>query len=160
MLVDSVFRYRTLQGKCDLGIGLAWDEIAEIAVIEAAFEPSVDDRRMSSGRRFRREPVTLSGLMRGDRIHDRIDIVEVAPGGLVVRNAPFVARGEQVEIVIEVGEASYRFRAEGVWLRDDGDDYKVGLAFRGMPVCVRKHVNVTGSRDTLPDVLSQIARAA
>ncbi len=160
MLVESVFRYRTLQGKCDLGIGLDWDEIEQIGAIEEAFAPSVDDRRMSSGRRFRREPVKLTGLMRGDRIHDRVDIVELAPGGLVIRNAPFVARGEQVEIVIEVGDASYRFRAEGVWLRDDGDDYKVGLVFRGMPVCVRKHVNVTASRDTLPDVFSQIARAA
>jgi hypothetical protein len=34
------------------------------------------------------------------------------------------------------GDKSYRFHAEGVWMKDDGDDYKVGLALVGMPVCL------------------------
>jgi hypothetical protein len=156
VLVDSVFHYRTLQGKCDLGIGLDWDEIEQLTHIEHAFAPSADDRRSSSGRKFRREAVKLVGLMRGNRIHDRVDIVELAPGGLVVSNAPFVARGEAVEIVIESGDVSYRFRAEGVWIRDDGDDFKLGLVFRGMPVRVHKKPAVTG-RDTVRDLAAQIA---
>ncbi len=154
MLVDSVFRYRTLQGKCDLGIGLDWDEIEQLSEIEQTFAPTADDSRTSSGRKFRREPVKLIGLLRGDRINDRVDIVELSPGGLVVRNAPFIARNELVEIVIDCGHASYRFCAEGVWLREDGDDYRVGLAFRGMPVCV--HTSPL-SRDTMPDLIDQIA---
>ena len=80
----------------------------------------------------------MTGLMRGDRINDRVDIVELGLGGMVVRNAPYIAKGEHVEIVIETGELSYRFRAEGVWLKDDGDDYKVGLELVGMPVCLHK----------------------
>jgi hypothetical protein len=156
MLVETVFRYRTLQGKCDLGIGLDWDEIEQLIAMEHAFAPSVDDRRLASGRKFRREPVQLTGLMRGDRIHDRIDIVELAPGGIVIRNSPFVARGEQVEIVIESGDDSFRFCAEGVWLRDDGDDYKVGLVFRGMPICVHRLVR----SDVQEALHSLFARAA
>src|SRR5438067_7624084 len=74
MLVDAVFQYRTLQGKCDLGLGLDWDEIEQLSGIETMF--STDDR---GGRRFRRERVQLVGTMRGDRINDRIDIVELAP---------------------------------------------------------------------------------
>ena len=85
------------------------------------------------GRRFRRERVQICGTMRGDQAsttshrHDEPS----RAGGLVIRNAPFVSRGEQVEIVIDDGDTSYRFRAEGVWQRDDGDDYRVGLALVG-----------------------------
>jgi len=153
MLVDVLFQYRTLIGKCELGTGLDWDDIEQVTTIESMFEPSNNDRR---GRRFRRQRVLLSGLMRGDRIHDRIEISELSLGGLVVRNAPYVAHGEQVEIVIDDGELSYRFRAQGVWLKEDGDDYRVGLTFLGMPVCLHK---VALSEHTA-DVVDQIAVAA
>jgi hypothetical protein len=137
-MLETVFQYRTLVGKCDLGVGLDWDEIDEVTSIEAMFEATSEDRRQNAFRRFRRETVRMTGVMRGDRIHDRIDIVEMCLGGMVIRNAPYVAKGEQVEIVIEIGELSYRFRAQGVWLKDDGDDYRVGLALIGMPVCLHK----------------------
>ena len=94
--------------------------------------------------------------MRGDRIHDRVDVVEIGPGGLVVRNAPYIARGEHVELVFELGDQSFRFRAEGVWLKDDGDDYKVGLAFLGMPVCLNK-ATISAHQ---ADVVDRIARLA
>jgi hypothetical protein len=137
MHFEVIFRYRTLIGKCELGVGLDWDEIEQVTAIEAAFEPSADDRRMKAGRRFRREPTTGTALLRGDRINDRVELVEIGPGGVVVRNAPFVAHGEHVELVMDHGDLSYRFRAEGVWMKDDGDDYRVGLALIGMPVCLR-----------------------
>ena len=98
MLVEIVFQYRTLIGKCDLGLGLDWDEIEQVAAIESAFAPSEDDRRMKTGRSSAARRPSCSALMRGDRINDRVELVEVGPGGLVVRHAPFVARGEQVEI--------------------------------------------------------------
>jgi len=135
MLVDVVFQYRTLIGKCELGVGLEWDEIEQVTNIESVFAPASHDR---GGRRFRRETTKLNVLMRGDQINDRVDCIEMGPGGLVVRNAPYVAKGEQVEIVIDDGDKSYRFRAEGVWLKDDGDDYKVGLRLIGMPVMLHK----------------------
>jgi hypothetical protein len=138
MLVDVVFQYRSLIGKCELGVGLEWDEIEQVTAIESAFAPTADDRRMKTGRRFRREQVKLSALLRGDRINDRVDMVEFGPGGAVVRNAPYVARGELVELVIEDGDMSYRFRAQGVWLKDDNDDYRIGLELVGMPVCLHK----------------------
>lgn len=136
MLVEVVFQYRTLIGKCELGVGLDWDEIEQVTAIESAFTPMPDDHRMKAGRRFRREPFSGTALLRGDRINDRVDVIEIGPGGLVVRNAPFVAQGEQVEIVINEGDKSFRFRAEGIWLKDDDDDYRVGLALIGMPVCL------------------------
>ena len=72
------------------------------------------------------------------------------------RKAPFIARGEVVEIVIDDGEFSYRFRAMGVWLRDDAEDYKVGMRFIGMPV--RLHmVQISAHR---VDVVDKIAAAA
>lgn len=139
MLVDLVFQYRTLLGKCDLGCGLDWDEIEAMAGLEAAFAPGTDDVRTSKGgRRFRREKTTVTAVMRGDQINDRVEIVELGLGGLVARNAPFIARGEHVELVIESGDSSYRFHAIGVWLKDDGDDYRVGLQLIGMPVRLRR----------------------
>jgi hypothetical protein len=152
-MLEDVFRYRTLIGKCELGVGLEWDEIELVTSLESQFEASRDDR---PGRRFRRQAVRMVGVMRGDRIHDRIDIVELGLGGMVVRNAPYIARGEHIELVIDVGELSYRFRAKGVWLKDDGDDYKVGLELVGMPVCLHK-VAVSAHH---ADVVDQIAAAA
>jgi hypothetical protein len=155
-MLDDVFQYRTLLGKCDLGVGLEWDEIELVTLLEARFEPAPQTKTKHISRKFRREPVRMAGVMRGDRIHDRVDIIELGLGGMVVRNAPYIARGEHVELVIDVGELSYRFRAIGVWLKDDGDDYKVGLAFVGMPVCLHK-VAVSAHQ---ADVIDQIAAAA
>lgn len=151
MLVETIFQYRTLIGKSDLGVGLDWDEIDLVTRIEQAFAAERND-----GRRFRRQVVELAGIMRGDMINDRIEITEIGPGGLVCRDAPFVARGEHVEIVIDDGDHSYRFRARGVWLCDDGDHYRVGLAFVGMPVRLHR---VQISEHTF-DVVDKIANAA
>ena len=156
MLVEVVFQYRTLLGKRDLGAGFDWDEIEQITSIEAAFAPAEDDRRMKTGRRFRREQLKLSALLRGDQINDRVEITELGLGGLVVRGAPFIAKDERIEIQLDIGDQSYRFRAHGVWLKDDGDDYKVGLAFIGMPVCLNK----TAISRHEADVIDEIAAAA
>jgi hypothetical protein len=155
-MVEIVFQYRTLIGKCELGVGLEWDEIEQVTAIESTFAPSLDDQRMKTGRRFRRESTTLSALVRGDRIHDRVELIEVGPGGFVVRNAPFIARGEIVELTVDVGDDSYRFTARGVWMKDDGDDYRVGLALIGMPVRLHK----TAISAHTADVVDQIAAAA
>lgn len=155
-MLGVIFQYRTLIGKCELGVGLDWDDIEQVTLIESMFAPTADDRRNKNGRRFRREAVKLSAVMRGDRIHDRVEVTEFGPGGLVCRKAPYVARGEQIEIVIDDGDTSYRFRAQGVWLKDDGDDYRVGLALIGMPVCLNK---VAVSEHHI-DVVDKIAAAA
>jgi len=66
-------------------------------------------------------------------------------------------RSYDVEIVIEGDNGqSFRFRAQGVWLKDDGDDYRVGLAFVGMPVCLHK---VAVSRHE-QDLVDRIVAAA
>ena len=131
-MVETIFQYRTLIGKCELGVGLDWDEIRVISDIERELvrDPG------PSGRRFKRESVEMRGIVRGDRINDRVDIIEIGPGGLVCRRAPFIARGEVVELVMNVEGKSYRFRAIGKWLKDDGDDYQIGLAFVGVPICL------------------------
>lgn len=151
-MVETVFQYRTLIGKCELGCGLEWDEIEAIAQIEHTFAADRHD-----GRRFRRQVVEIGGVLRGDQINDPVAVVELGPGGLVCRHAPFIARGEQVEIVIDDGEYCYRFSAVGKWLRDDGDDYKVGLQFVGMPVRLHK---VALSKHELDVVDRMIASAA
>lgn len=149
--LETVFQYRTLIGKCELGVGLEWDDIELVTQLEARFENTHRD-----GRRFRREHVKHAAVMRGNKINDRVDVIELGPGGLVVRNAPYVARGELVELVIEVGDTSYRFTAKGAWLKDDGEDFRVGLAFVGMPVCLHK-VALSNSAE---NIVEKIAVAA
>jgi hypothetical protein len=151
MVVEAIFQYRTLIGKCDLGCGLDWDEIDAMTRIEHAYAAEARD-----GRRYRRQTVELEGIMRGDRINDRVEIIEIGPGGLVVSHAPFVARGELVEIVIDDGDYSYRFRATGVWLRDAGEDYRVGLAFIGMPVRLHK-VQISEHHIDVVDKITAVA---
>ena len=152
MLVETIFQYRTLIGKCELGCGLDWEEIEQVTIIEHAF---VLDRG-KSGRRFKRNPIHMTAILRGDRINDRVEIVEIGPGGLVATGAPFIARGEYVEVVLDLDGRSYRFRAIGVWLKDDGDDYRVGMAFVGVPICL----HVTPISDHEADIVDKISEAA
>jgi hypothetical protein len=152
MVVETIFQYRTLIGKCELGVGLDWDEIQIISDIERELVRDTGP----SGRRFRREAVEMRGIVRGDRINDRVDIIEIGPGGLVCRRAPFIARGEVVELVMNVEGKSYRFRAIGKWLKDDGDDYQVGLAFIGVPICL--HIAQVSAHEF--DLVDQINAAA
>jgi hypothetical protein len=151
VLVETVFQYRTLLGKCELAYGLDWSEIEMLAQIEHAFAS-----RERRGRRFRREKLKLEAFLRGDGIHDRVELVEIGPGGFVIRQAPFVARGESVELVVELDSYSYRFRAAGVWLKDDGDDYRAGFAFVGTPVRLHRVQLSVHKRD----VIDRIAAAA
>lgn len=155
-MLETVFQYRTLIGKCDLGVGLEWDEIEQVTQIESLFAPSAEDQRNRTGRRFRREATRLGALLRGDRINDRVELVEMGPGGFVVRKAPFIARGEIVSVIVDRGDDSFRFSAQGVWLKDDGDDYRVGLALIGMPVRLHK-VALSAHHN---DVIDEIAAAA
>jgi hypothetical protein len=148
MMLETVFQYRTLIGKCDLGCGLDWDDIEQVARIEHAFASDRHD-----GRRFRRESVWLEAVVRGDQINDNVEIVELGPGGLIIAGAPFIGRGEQIEIVVEDGEYSYRFRAQGKWLKDDGEDYRVGLAFIGMPIRLHKVALRTHETDVVDRML-------
>ncbi|CAN5904317.1 hypothetical protein BH11MYX2_BH11MYX2_19030 [soil metagenome] len=151
-MIEIVFHYRTLIGKCELGVGLEWDEIGQVNAIEAAFAPTADDCRMKSGRRFCRESAKISALLRGDRIHDRVDLVEMCPGGFVVRGAPFISRGECIEVIVDDGDYSYRFSAQGVWLKEDGDDYKVGLMLQGMPVRLHKQTISAHAHDIVDEI--------
>jgi hypothetical protein len=152
MVVETIIQYRTLIGKCELGVGLDWDEIQVISDIERELVRDTGP----SGRRFRREAVEMRGIVRGDRINDRVDIIEIGPGGLVCRRAPFIARGEVVELVMNVEGKSYRFRAIGKWLKDDDDDYQIGLAFIGVPICL--HIAQVSAHEF--DLVDQINAAA
>ncbi len=156
MLAEVVFQYRTLIGKCELGIGLDWDEIEIVSAIESAFAPSDHDIRAASGRRFRRHRTKLSAILRGDRLHDRVEITEMGPGGLMIRNAPYVGRGTDVEITVTEGDQTYRFRAIAVWQDEDGDDYRVGLQLQGMPV----RLHTVALRHHEADVVDRISDAA
>lgn len=151
MLLETVFTYRTLIGKCDLGCGLELPEVEQVHDIEDAFTS-----RRGDGRRFKRHAIKMTAIVRGDQINDRVSVVELGPGGLICVGSPFITRGEQVEIAIDHDEDSYRFRAKGVWLREVGDDFRIGLQFLGMPVKLHK-VQI---REHTQDVIDKIDESA
>lgn len=135
-LLDLVFRYRTLLGKCDLAIGLSFEEIDEMCDLEA--ELAVEERSQAAHRRrYRRSLVAMSALVRGEKYNDHVKVTQLSAGGLECRGAPYIEEGEHVEIVIDVEDHSYRFSARAVWLRDDGADYRIAFAFEGIPVLVQ-----------------------
>jgi hypothetical protein len=135
-LLDLVFRYRTLLGKCELSIGLTLEEIDEMCNLEAVFT-SQERLDAHHRRRFRRSPVAMAALIRGAKYNDHVKITQLSAGGFECRGAPYVEEGAQVEIVIDVEEHSYRFSARAVWMRDDGADYRIAFAFEGIPVLVQ-----------------------
>jgi PilZ domain len=145
-LLDLVFRYRTLIGRCELSLGLSFEEIDELCGLEAAlrYQPSSDEQR----RRFRRSTVSIPALLRGETFHDHVKISQLGAGGLECQGAPFVEEGTMVELIIDVEDHSYRFSARAVALREDGADYRVGFAFEGVPVLVQSMQSGAAKPDT------------
>ncbi len=135
-LLDLVFRYRTLLGKCELALGLTLEEVDEMDALDAmltAPDPSTSPYR----RRFRRSPVAMAALLRGAKYNDHVKLTQLSAGGFECRGAPYVEEGTRVEIVVDVEKHSYRFSARAVRLRDDGADYRVAFSFEGIPVLVQ-----------------------
>jgi hypothetical protein len=161
--VALVYQYRQLQGRCDAGTGLDFDEIDTFTTVESMLtaEPSMDedDWRATDTRH------ALSAVLRGPRLNDDVDIVNLGPHGCVCRNAPYADEGVTVELVIADSEAvSYRFKAQVTWLDDDGDDFALGLAFVGVPLQVRyataREVTEPGEDTALPATASASQVAA
>lgn len=132
-IVERVYRFRTLQGQCELGAGLDFDGIDELTTLEAMFRPGGDAPR-TEGRRHRREAVVLGAFVRGPDQSDRVAVNDLSPTGARISGAPYTSVGDLLEIVIDADERSYRFKARAQWVEDDGDDYAVGLAFVGLPI--------------------------
>jgi hypothetical protein len=139
-MLDLVYEYRVLLGKCATGVGLSLDEIDAMTRIEAVFAAGEDDRRASDGRRFRREAVSLAAVIRGGALHDAVTVAELTLGGLVCLGAPYATVGAIIDVAIAAPDAhrSYRFKGRVRWVGDDtDDDYRLGVELIGAPVMIR-----------------------
>ncbi len=161
-LLDLVFRYRTLLGKCELCIGLSFDEIEELCSLEAIF--GLQDDRSKNRRRFRRSPVAMPALLRNEDLNDYVRVTQLSAGGLECRGAIFAEEGERFEVVFDIGEHSYRFRARAVAVREDGQEVRVAMAFEGTPVLVQGTVAQRSPRlssnKLMASIYEQLAAAA
>jgi len=137
--LELVYQYRFLRGKCEAGRGLTVDEIDALSAIESLFSTrDADD--LWECRSHAREKVALAAQLRNRQLADAVRIVDLAPGGMVCRGAPYVEEGAALEVIIDDREIglSYRFRARVAWRGDDDDDdYRLGLELVGTPVLVR-----------------------
>jgi hypothetical protein len=153
LALDLVYQYRKLLGKCEAGLGLDVDEIISLSALESSFAP--EPRSQPDGRRFRRDRVEQSCRLRGaPGLNDRVRVDEIGPGGFVCRQAPYIDEGTMLEVVIDDAEValSYRFNARVAWLREDGEDYAVGLELVGVPLLV--HYGPTDHREDAVDRIS------
>ena len=152
--LDLVFRYRVLKHKCDVGLGLDFAEIDELAALEAGFAPGVDDTG-SDGRRFARAALATSAIIRGIELNDRAIISDLGPGGLACAGIPAATVGEVLDVVFDDGgPASLRLKAKVQWVRPTADGLaSMGLAFVGAPVRIhyrRKSMPASEMFDALP----------
>jgi hypothetical protein len=154
--LEHVYQYRLLVGKAASGAGLTIDEIDRLVELEALFAATEADRRAADGRRFSRQRVDMTGVLRGGKLNDTVTISELAPGGVVCRSAPYAEPGDAVELVVEDDETnrSYRFKAKVLWLREEheGDDFVIGLELVGTPVMIHY-----GQRQTTEPLFTRIA---
>lgn len=139
-VLELVYQYRFLRGKCEAGRGLTIDEIQSLDTLEALFAGQRDpDEILGCRREHAREPVDLAAQLRNRRLADKVRVVDLGPGGMVCVGAPEVADGTALEVIIDDREVglSYRFRARVAWHREDGDDAVLGLELIGTPLLVR-----------------------
>lgn len=136
--LEKVYRYRQLAGKCELGTGLELDEIMEITAIEAAFATTAGCGEWSDEREFVRAPADLAGRLSSRRYDDPVRITDLGPGGMEICDAPYLERGDAVQIAVSQESGCFRFAAEVAWVREEGATSKVGLKLCGVPVLLRK----------------------
>jgi hypothetical protein len=155
-IVGLVFRYRSLQGQCDRGLGLDFDAIDELTGLEAMFRPT-HGGASHDGRSHRREAVVLGAMLRGADLNDRVAVHDLSLGGAMISGAPYAEVGDVLEMVIDADQSSYRFKARVAWIEDHEDDYKLGLAWVGEPIVL----NYGPASDVeRVDVLQRFAKAA
>jgi hypothetical protein len=139
--VALVYQYRQLTGRCDAGTGLDFDEIDTLTTVESmlATQPPIGANDWRTTDASEAASQSFAAVLRGPRMNDDVAIVNLGPQGCVCRNAPYADEGVTVELVIADSEApvSYRFKAQVMWLDDDGDDFAMGLEFVGVPLQVR-----------------------
>jgi hypothetical protein len=130
-LLELVYTYRQLMGRCEAGFGLDFAHIDTVVDIESRFDPR---RTPSAGAR-----VAIDATLRSERHDDRVTLVCMGPHGCVCREAPYAREGEVLEMVIDQpGRGySYRFKVRVAWLLDDAAEFALGLQFVGVPLLVR-----------------------
>ncbi len=161
-VLELVYQYRHLVGKSETGAGLDVDEIDALNTIRAMFagdHPDLDLWRCT--RQFAREKVTLLARLRSRDLEDPVEILEVAPGGMVVGAAPFLVPGSTIELIYDDPELalSYRFKALVVWRADDDqDNFLLGLELVGTPIRLRRKPAVVSDAATAAE--AEAARVA
>ena len=136
-VLELVYRYRQLMGRCETGAGMDFDQIDALAAVEAQLPapPAID----ASDWLGHQIPTAARTVLRGPRLDDEVSLINLGPVGCVCRRAPYAEEGTTVELIIGDSRiaACYRFKASVAWLADDEDDFALGLRFVGVPVQMR-----------------------
>lgn len=162
-LLELVYKYRQLQGKCSMGAGLTMDEIETVSTIEGLFGRHAERGTdlWQCQRTFVREDVDIDAQMRsGKAIMDDVRIINLDPSGMVCRSAPYVDEGTTIELMFHDHELliTYRFKAIVKWLRDDTEDnFELGLHLVGVPLLIRHGIKLDTGAAEAEDDLERVA---
>lgn len=150
-----VYRYRQLFGKCESSAGLEFDEIRELAALEAFFagdESAPPSRELGGSRLFAREAVDADAALRARDRRAPIRLLDLGPGGFACRGAFSLEPRERVELTATPspgGILSYRFRAELAWIIPTQVGAYAGFRFLGTPLELR-HSAASRSAESPP----------
>lgn len=142
-LLEEVYRYRAIRGRCEAGSEVTMEEIQELEAVE---------------RELTQTTIEMPALLRTRRFCDPIRVVGIGPTGFVLAGSPWVEVDDIVEIAVDTDDASYRFKGRVTWLAEDPHgDLDVSLAFVGVPLLLRRGPRSTNPHRPLTDTLDQIA---
>ncbi len=89
---------------------------------------------------LREVELSTPGLLRARRFCDPVKVASIGPNGILLAGCPWVEVGDPIELSIDLGDASYRFKGTVRWTGEDlQGDLDVAVTVVGIPVMLRKN---------------------
>lgn len=130
-IIHTVYKLRLLQQKLAKGHGLNMEDVHEFEALERELE----DRTL--GRKYRRELVGISALVRRPGQDALVQVIDIGPGGMRLDQCPTLQAGDQFELHLrESDKRSFRFQAQVSWTREEQGSCIAGVRFVGFPICI------------------------
>jgi hypothetical protein len=140
-VVDDVYRYRALRGRCESGGELSMDDIHQLEAIEP---------------RLHHTSIELPAIIRTRRFADPVRVVAIGPAGFVLAGCPWVDIDDVIELAVENADVCYQFKGKVTWTGDDAQgDLDVIATFVGVPLVLRRGPRSRNAPRSLAETIDQ-----
>jgi hypothetical protein len=129
-LLEQLYEYRRLLGRCGSDDGLEMGEIQQLAALDAQLAASLDQPR----------PRDVIAVVRGASSDDRVKLVDLCHTTMTIAACPFLDIGAKLDVMIDDEERalSYRFKARVLRFELDGSGNRITLELVGAPLLLRR----------------------